>query len=132
VATPPRGDFFKLEAFVSKDALAGVYATLLTNDEFRNQVSQDPSLLDTWDLTDEEKSVLAEEASQEVSAFSFESGGVMGMLSSGPKLSPAVASSLGTALNVASGLPTTALRGPGFASGAGCCPWQHPVASRGV
>ncbi len=112
---------------MSKDALAGVYTNMLNNEEFRDKVAQDPGTLDTWDLTDEEKRLLVEDATTDVAGFALGSGGVMGALGSGPLLSPAVASGLGAALNQASGLPTTALAGPGFASGAGCCPWNKSV-----
>lgn len=74
---------------------------------------------------------MVEEAITDTSGFAIGAGGVMGHLGSGPLLSPGVASSLGTALNHASGLPTGALKGPGFASGAGCCPWGHAIVSPG-
>jgi hypothetical protein len=116
---------------MSKDALAGVYAQMLTDESFRSTVAEKPEVLATWDLTSEEKDLLVEDATTEVAAFSIGSGGVMGYLGSGPTLSPGVASGLGSALNVASGLPTGSLKGPGFASGAGCCPWGHSVVSLG-
>jgi hypothetical protein len=117
---------------MSKDALAGVYAQMLTDEGFRSTVAEQPEVLATWDLTSEERELLVEDAATEVAAFAIGSGGVMGHLGSGPQLSPGVASGLGLALNVASGLPTGALKGPGFASGAGCCPWGHAVVSSGL
>lgn len=116
---------------MSKDALAGVYSNMLTDDGFRERVASEPGVLDTWDLTGDEKALLIEDASIDVAGFAIGAGGVMGYLGSGPLLSPAVASGLGTALNQASGLPTGSLKGPGFASGAGCCPWGHSVVAMG-
>jgi hypothetical protein len=116
---------------MSKDALAGVFTHMLDDPEFRDTVATNPDVLDTWDLTDEEKQLLVDDAGSDVEAFAIGGGGLMGYLGSGPLLSPGVASGLGGALNRASGLPTGALQGPGFASGAGCCPWGHAVISPG-
>ena len=116
---------------MSKDALAGVYANILNDEGFRDVVAENPSVLDTWDLTSEEKRILLEDAASDVAGFAIGTGGVMDYLGSGPLLSPGVASGLGAALNHASGLPTGALKGPGFASGAGCCPWGHAVIPMG-
>ena len=116
---------------MSKDALAGVYTNMLTDEEFRATVAAEPHVLDTWDLTGEEKQLLTEEANQDVSGFAIGGGSVMGYLGSGPRLSPGVASGLGSALNSAAGLPTGALNGPGFAADAGCCPWGHGFVSMG-
>ena len=116
---------------MSKDALAGVYANMLEDEAFRAKVAAEPQVLETWDLTGEERQLLAEEADQDVTGFSIGGGSVMGYLGSGPRLSPAVASGLGAALNNAAGLPTGALRGPGFAAAAGCCPWGGGFASLG-
>ncbi|MCU0270070.1 MAG: hypothetical protein MUF83_15680 [Acidimicrobiales bacterium] len=112
---------------MSKDAFAGVYATMLEDDTFRDVVAEHPEVLNDWDLTDDEKSVLHEEASTEVEGFAFGSGPAMTYLSGGPSLSPAVSSRLGGALNTRAGLPTGALNGPGFLSNAACCPWGHAV-----
>jgi hypothetical protein len=117
---------------MSKDALAGVYSKMLTDEGFRSTVAEHPDVLATWDLTAEERDLLVEDAETEVASFAIGAGGVMGYLSSGPRLSPSAASGLGTALNQASGLPTGSLQGPGFASGAGCCPWGHAVVSPGL
>ena len=116
---------------MSKDGLASAYTVMLNDDGFRDLIAEDPSRLEGWELTDEERSVLLEEAGAEVSGFSIGVGPVMGHLSSGPPMSPNVASGLGFALNKASGLPTGALNGPGFAAHAACCPWGHTVLSPG-
>lgn len=112
---------------MSKDALAGVYSSMLDDEDLRAKIAENPAVLDAWDLTEQEKQLLVDEATTEVSGFAIGEGGVMGYLGTGPLLSPGVASTLGVSLNRASGLPTGALRGPGFASGAGCCPWNHGV-----
>ena len=116
---------------MSKDAFAGVYTNMLNDEGFRDQVADDPAVLDVWDLTDDEKGLLVDEANTEVAGFSIGSGGAMGYLSSGPLLSPSVASGLGSALNSAAGLPTGALAGPGFVADAGCCPWNKSVIAPG-
>ncbi len=108
---------------MSKDSVATAYTAILNDDGLRELVAEDPSVLDPYELTDEEKAVLVEEATAEVSGFAIGFGPAMTHLGSGPPLSPPVASSLGFALNRASGLPTGSLKGPGFAAGAGCCPW---------
>jgi len=112
---------------MSKDALAGVYAQMLEDESFRSTIAEHPEVLGDWDLDDDEKAALLDEAGAEVSGFAIGSGPVMTRLGGGPSLSPAVSSKLGAALNMASGLPTGALNGPGFASNAGCCPWGHAV-----
>lgn len=116
---------------MSKDALAGVYAALLTDDAYRNSIAENPEILNDWDLTDEEKEVLTAEATAEVSGFAIGSGPVMSHFSAtrGPQLSPGVASALGGAINNAAGLPTGALDGPGFVTRHACCPWGHGVAT---
>ena len=110
---------------MSKDAIASVYTQMLNDDEFRDRVADDPGLLDDFDLSDEEKDVLREEAQSEVQGFALGSGPFMSHLSArrGPPLTPSVASGLGAALNLASGLPVGALHGPGWVSNAACCPW---------
>jgi hypothetical protein len=117
---------------MSKDGLASAYTVLLNDDGFRDLVTEDPSVLDPWELDDDEKAVLIEEASTEVAGFSIGQGPVMGRLGRGPLLSPGVASGLGFALNKASGLPTGSLKGPGIASNAGCCPWGHAFVGFGA
>lgn len=112
---------------MSKDALAGVYAEMLENDEFRQIVEEHPEVLADYDLTDDEKEALVAEASAEVEGFAFGSGPAMSALSGGAMLSPGVSSRLGAALNSQAGLPTGALNGPGFLSNAACCPWGHAV-----
>lgn len=112
---------------MSKDALAGVYATMLEDDSFRDLVAEHPEVLGDFDLTDDEKTALIEEANVEVEGFAMGMGPAMSMLSGGPALSPAVAGRLGGAMNSAAGLPTGALNGPGFLSNAACCPWGHAV-----
>jgi len=112
---------------MSKDALAGVYAEMLENDEFRQIVEEHPEVLADYDLTDEEKEALIAEAGAEVEGFAFGSGPAMSALSGGAMLSPGVSSRLGAALNSRAGLPTGALNGPGFLSNAACCPWGHAV-----
>jgi hypothetical protein len=112
---------------MSKDALAGVYAEMLENDEFRSTVVEHPEVLGDYDLTDGEKVALVDEASSEVEGFAFGAGPAMSALSGGPSLSPAVATRLGGALNSAAGLPVGSLQGPGFLSNAACCPWGHAV-----
>ncbi len=112
---------------MSKDALAGVYAEILENEEFRSTVEANPEVLGDFDLTDGEKAALIEEVSSDVGGFQWGAGPAMRALSGGPSLSPSVASRLGSALNVSAGLPTGALNGPGFLSNAACCPWGHAV-----
>ncbi len=112
---------------MSKDAFAGVYAEMLENEDFRSTVAEHPEVLGDWDLNDEEKACLLEEASADVTGFALGSGPAMMRLSGGPSLSPSVASRLGSALNRSAGLPTGALNGPGFLTNASCCPWGHPV-----
>ena len=116
---------------MSKDAVASAYTVMLNDEGFKEMVAGDASVLDPWELSDEEREVLIEEANAEVAGFALGVGPVMGHLSSGPPLSAPVASSLGFALNRASGLPTSSLKGPGFASGAGCCPWGHAIVGMG-
>lgn len=112
---------------MSKDALAGVYTVMLEDDSFRDGLADNPAQLDDWDLDDEEKAALLEEARAEVSGFAFGSGPVMSHMSSrrGASLTPSVASRLGQAMNQNAGLPGGALNGPGFLSNAACCPWGH-------
>ncbi len=114
---------------MSKDAIAGVYTQMLTDDSYRRVVAANPEALNEWDLTKEEKAVLIKEAQLKQGNESIESRPVLSYLASnrGPMLSPPVASSLGVALNVAAGLPVGALNGPGFLSNAACCPWGHAV-----
>ena len=112
---------------MSKDALAGVYAEMLENDDFRSTIADHPEVLGDFDLSDDEKACLLEEATADVGGFAFGSGAAMSRLSGGPSLSPSVATRLGAALNGAAGLPTGALNGPGFLSNAACCPWGHAV-----
>jgi hypothetical protein len=116
---------------MSKDAVASVYTVMLNDEGFKDLIVEDPSRLDSWELTDEERAVLLEEAGAEVAGFTIGMGPVMSHLGSGPPLSPGIASGLGFALNKASGLPTGSLKGPGFASGAGCCPWGHAIVGFG-
>jgi hypothetical protein len=116
---------------MSKDAVASVYTVMLNDDGFKDLLVADPSQLDSWELSDEERAVLMEEASAEVSGFAMGFGPVMGHLGSGPPMSPGVASGLGFALNKAGGLPTTSLTGPGLASNAACCPWGHGFVGQG-
>ncbi len=108
---------------MSKEATAAAYTLMLNDETFRDEVADDPAALEDFELTDEEVGVLREEAGSEVTGFAIGLGPVMGHLSSGPPLSGHTASSLGIALNRASGLPSRSLTGLGFASSAGCCPW---------
>lgn len=110
---------------MSKDAIAGVYAQMLTEDGFRQSIAANPALLNEFDLTDEEKSVLRQESEAEVEGFAIGSGPVMAHLGArrGPQLSPGTASALGAAINFASGLPVGSLQGPGFVNNTACCPW---------
>ena len=118
---------------MSKDALAGVYAHMLTNDSYRQTVAQKPEALNDWDLNAEEKAVLLDEARIKDPKVTIGSGPVMSYFSSkrGAPLSPPVASSLGVALNQAAGLPVGALKGPGFLAECACCPWGHAVVGTG-
>jgi hypothetical protein len=119
---------------MSKEAVASVYAMMLTDVEFREEIAANPEVLGVWELTDDERKVLLQESGAEVSGFAIGSGPVMSFLSgpSGPPLSGPSASSLGIALNKAGGLPTTALNGPGFVADAGCCPWGHGFVADGA
>jgi hypothetical protein len=114
---------------MSKDAIAGVYTQMLSNDAYRRIVADEPDVLKSWDLTREEKAVLIKEARLKQGKSPIESRPVLAYLRShkGPMLSPPVASALGVALNLAAGLPVAALNGPGFLSNAACCPWGKPV-----
>ena len=112
---------------MSKDALAGVYAEMLENEGFRSTVAEHPEVLGDWDLSDEEKACLLDEASADVTGFALGAGPAMSQLTGGPALSPGIASRLGGALNHAAGLPTGALNGPGFLTNANCCPWGHAI-----
>lgn len=114
---------------MTKEAIADVYTKMLDEEGFRDTVAADPKVLDTWDLTPEEKQVAIEEATTEVQGFAIGGGAVMGYLSgpSGPPLSGNAASALGGALNRSAGLPSASLSGPGFAATAGCCPWGHGI-----
>ena len=116
---------------MSREALASAYTLFLTNEQFRAEVALDPRALDHWDLTDDEATALFEEARNEVVAFANQNSVVIGKLVSGPPLSGPVSSGLGAALNLASGLPTAALQGPGFIAHAACCPWGHGVVGLG-
>ena len=112
---------------MSRDAIASVYTIMLNDERFREVVVEEPDVLDEWDLSDQERALLLEEAGTEVSGFAIGSGPVMGYLGSkgnGPPLSQPVGSALGIALNKASGLPVRSLSGLGFAMDAGCCPWN--------
>jgi hypothetical protein len=103
---------------------------MLSDPSYRSIVAHDHKVLNSWDLTQEEKSVLIAEAKLKIAPGSLvESGPVMAHLVTkrGPMLSPPVASGLGIALNQAAGLPLGALNGPGFLSNAACCPWGKPV-----
>lgn len=112
---------------MSKDAFAGVYAEMLESDTFRTTVAEHPEVLGDWDLTEDEKAALLDEANTDVAGFSWGNSPAMRHLSGGPSLSPSVASKLGGALNSMAGLPMGALNGPGFLSNAACCPWGHSV-----
>jgi hypothetical protein len=115
---------------MSKDAIAGVYTQMLSDPSYRHVVATNPDVLNSWDLTHDEKAVLIEEARRKIDANSnIESGPVMQHLVTkrGPMLSPPIASGLGVALNQAAGLPLGALNGPGFLSNAACCPWGKPI-----
>lgn len=111
---------------MSKDAVGAIYTKMLDDDHYRNLVVEDPSVLDSWELSDEERAVLVEEATTEVSGFALGHSPAMRFIQHGPPMSPAIASSLGISLNRAAGLPTGSLQGRGFAS-EGCCPWGHPT-----
>lgn len=109
---------------MSHDAIASVYTIMLNDRDFSELVAEDSTVLDNWELTDEEKRLLIEDAQSEVQTFST-GGGVMGYIVSNTPLSGPVGSGLGIALNKAQGLPTKNLAGPGLrACSSGCCPWQ--------
>ena len=112
---------------MSREALASAYTIFLTDERFREEVAADPHALDSWDLADDEAAALVAEARSDVSAFASENSVVIGKLVSGPPLTGPVSAGLGAALNLASGLPTAALDGPGFLAHAACCPWGHGV-----
>jgi len=110
---------------MSADVTAQVYTMMLNDDEFRGLVAANPSLMDKYDLTDEERQILAAEADTEVSGFSLQTNGVMGYLGNNLPLSPATGSSLGLAVNRAVGNPTSSFVGSNFSSaGHDCCPWK--------
>jgi hypothetical protein len=98
---------------------------MLNDEGYKDLVAEDPSILDQWELTDEERQLLLDEAGAEVSGFMIGGGSLMGHIRFGPPLAQPVASSLGIALNRAAGLPAGAMQGPGFAAD-GCCPWNKP------
>jgi hypothetical protein len=114
---------------MSRDALAGVYTQMLSDVSYRHLVANNHEVLNNWDLTQEEKAVLIEEAKHSHVKSPIESGPVLKYLVSkrGPMLSPLVASGLGIAINQAVGLPHSSLSGPGFLSNAACCPWGHAI-----
>jgi hypothetical protein len=114
---------------MSRDALAGVYIEMLAEAKNREIIAKHPDILNDWDLTEEEKKVLKEEAAAGPPGPKIESGPVLKYIETkrGPKLSPPIASSLGIAINKALGLPHGSLKGPGFVSNAACCPWGHAV-----
>jgi hypothetical protein len=109
---------------MSKDATATVYARMIGDPEFRGALSA--NVLSRFELTEDERRVLLEEAASGSSAANFSSSGVMRHLRGAPALSPRVASDLGAALNKALGLPTASLQEPGFRAPSNCCPWGHP------
>jgi hypothetical protein len=110
---------------MSREATASVYTMMLNDEGYKDLVADDPSVLDEWDLTDEERQLLLDEAGAEVSGFAIGAGALMHHIRFGPPLPQPVASSFGIALNRAAGLPAGALQGPGFAAD-GCCPWNKP------
>ena len=110
---------------MSREATASVYTMMLNDEGYKDLVAEEPSTLDEWDLTDEERQLLLDEAGAEVSGFRIGGGPLMAHIRFGPPLSQPVASSFGLALNAAAGLPAGAPQGPGFAAD-GCCPWGHP------
>ena len=55
-----------------------------TDEELRDRVATEPQVLDTWELTGEEKQLLTEEATQDVSGFAIGGGSVMGAWAAGP------------------------------------------------
>lgn len=112
---------------MSREALASAYTIFLTDERFREEVAQNPSVLDKWELTEDEAEALVAEARSDVSVFADANSVVIGKLVSGPPLSGPVSAGLGAALNLASGLPTEALQGPGFIAHMACCPWGHGV-----
>jgi len=112
---------------MSREALASAYTLFLTSEKFRDDVAADPSVLSAWDLADDEAAALVDEARSEVFAFANENSVVIGKLVTGPPLSGPTSAGLGAALNLANGLPTQALQGPGFIAHAACCPWGHGV-----
>ena len=112
---------------MSREALASAYTLFLTNEQFRAEIATNPQALDHWDLTEDESTALLDEARNELVAFANQNSVVIGKLVSGPPLSGPVSAGLGAALNLASGLPTAALQGPGFVANSACCPWGHGV-----
>jgi hypothetical protein len=114
---------------MSTEALAKAYTQMLNDDGYKDSVAQDAGALSQWDLTDEERQVLVDEAGNEVEAFAIGHGPVMSFMAKGmgPPLPGSVASALGGALNGAAGLPLGSLTGPGFLANAACCPWGHGV-----
>lgn len=114
---------------MSKDAVAGVYTKMLTDQSYRKSIVGNPKILDTWDLTKKEKTVLLAEAGLKEGGASLDTRPVLAYFASdkGPMLSPPIAAALGIALNQAAGLPEGALQGPGFLTKDSCCPWGHPV-----
>jgi hypothetical protein len=112
---------------MSKDTLAELYADILENDEFRDRVASDPSVLDGHDLTDEEREALIADASTEVSGFAMNSSNCFSVMQSGPPCNAASAARLGRAMNKASGNPAGAPDATGMVSTAGCCPWNNPA-----
>lgn len=112
---------------MSKDALAGLYADMLEDDDFRDRIAADPSLLNDFDLTDTERNALAEEAGTEVTGFAMGSGAVWSAMQGGPQCCPGTSSRLGRAMNQKAGLPAGAPEAPGMISTAACCPWNKPA-----
>ena len=102
------------EGTLEQRCVASVYTVVLNDEGFKDLLVADPGQLDSWELSDEERAVLIEEAAAEVLGFSMGFGPVMGHLDSGPPMSPGTASGLGFALNKAGGPPPIASPAPAW------------------
>lgn len=107
---------------MSTEHVAQVLAEMLNDENFRKRVASDPSsALAGWILTDEERTILIEEARGEVRGYDPRSSpGLAYIARTGPVSQP-TGTALGNALNRATGAPVT---GPLAGScDAGCCSW---------
>jgi hypothetical protein len=111
---------------MSKETLAGVWADMLEDEAYRDQIQANPALLDDFDLTDVERQALVDEANMEVAGFDMRSRPALQAMRGGGPCSRGCSTRLGNALNMSAGMPTTSSQGPDMVSSTDCCPWNKP------